>query len=98
MEADPRDSSLSPSPHPDTHPCGEIVVINYTAMLLAVTELVLSRSCSAVENTGKTLRGLKVLLLFFLPRKLGRKCLKSFLGGEWGILRSGAYRKARHVN
>ena len=78
MEADPRDSSLSPSPHPDTHPCGEIVVINYTAMLLAVTELVLSRSCSAVENTGKNLRGLKVLLQL---GSLGENVLRVF----WGV-------------
>lgn len=78
IEADPRGSSLSSSPHPDTHPCGEVVVINYTAMPLAVTELVLSRSCSAVENTGKTLRGLKALLQL---GSLGENVLRVF----WGV-------------
>lgn len=94
-EADPRDSSPSSSPHPDTRPCGEVVLINYTAVLLAVTALVLSRSCSAVENTGKTLRGLKALLQL---GSLGQNVLRVFLGGEWGALQSGAYRKAGHVN
>lgn len=69
-------------------------MINYTAMPLAVTELVLSRSCSAVENTGKTLRGLKALLQL---GSLGENVLR-VLGGEWGALQSGAYRKAGHVN
>lgn len=50
-------------------------MINYTAMLLAVTKLVLSRSCSAVENTGKTLRGLKALLQL---GSLGENVLRAF--------------------
>lgn len=78
IEADPRDSSLSSSPHPDTHPCVEVVAINYTAMLLTVTELVLSRSCRTVENTGKSLRGLKALLQL---GSLGENVLRVF----WGL-------------
>lgn len=93
-EAGPRDSPLSSGPHPDHVPVG-VVVINYTAVLLAVTELVLSRSCSAIENTGKTLRGLKALLQL---GSLGENVLRVFGGGEWGALQSGAYRKAGHVN